>query len=157
MLDVAFAGDFSDEDWDHSLGGTHYWIEDDGGAVISHGSVVERVLVCGERQLRAGYVEAVATAAEFRRRGYGAEIMRAIGTRIQKEWELGALSTDVQPFYARLGWEVWRGPVMGTSKNGRVRRMKDEEGGIMILRTATSADLDVGQRMVAGWRAGDIW
>ena len=59
LLDAAFDGDFSDDDWAHALGGTHALIEA-GGAVIAHASVVPRVLDVGTQPVRAGYVEAVA-------------------------------------------------------------------------------------------------
>ncbi len=32
MLDLAFEGNFDGEDWDHTLGGFHAWIEDERGS-----------------------------------------------------------------------------------------------------------------------------
>lgn len=157
MLDGAFEGDFSDDDWEHALGGTHYWIEDKDNIILSHGSVVERTLICGTEQHRTGYVEAVATAANARARGYASEIMRRVAAHIRTGYELGALSTGKPGFYARLGWELWHGPVMATTSAGCIQGMPDEEGGVMILRTAATADLDLNARIVAGWRNGDAW
>src|SRR6266571_4956362 len=78
LLDNAFEGDFTDDDWAHALGGVHVWVSDSQG-VISHGSLVERTLVCAGQPLRGGYVEAVATVAAHRREGHGTTVMRHIG------------------------------------------------------------------------------
>ena len=53
LLDVAFEGDFSDDDWEHSVGGVHVWVSES-HQVISHGSLVERVLVCSGKTVRVG-------------------------------------------------------------------------------------------------------
>ncbi|MEU1026962.1 aminoglycoside 2'-N-acetyltransferase, partial [Streptomyces sp. NPDC005904] len=42
LLDQAFDGDFSDQDWDHGLGGVHALVHDGAGALVAHGSVVQR-------------------------------------------------------------------------------------------------------------------
>ena len=67
LLDTAFAGEFTDDDWDHALGGIHVWVTES-HRVISHGSLVERTLECSGETLQVGYVEAVATATTHRRR-----------------------------------------------------------------------------------------
>ena len=54
LLDSAFERDFTDEDWDHAVGGVHVWVSASPG-VISHGSLVERTLVCSGDTLRVGY------------------------------------------------------------------------------------------------------
>ena len=48
-----------------ALGGTHVLLEV-GGAIVSHASVVERILESGEHPMRTGYVEAVATRPSSR-------------------------------------------------------------------------------------------
>ena len=53
---------FSDTDWVSATGGTHLVLEDDDGTIVSHASIVDRVLETGGRSLATGYVEAVATA-----------------------------------------------------------------------------------------------
>lgn len=59
LLDEAFDGTFSDEDYEHGLGGMHALVWD-GSTLIAHGSVVMRRLLHSGRALRTGYVEAVA-------------------------------------------------------------------------------------------------
>lgn len=92
MLDAAWAAkedDFTDSDWLSATGGMHLLLEDDGGAIVSHASVVDRVLETGGRALAAGYVEAVATAPAFRRRGHATTMMRAVADLLDERYELG--------------------------------------------------------------------
>lgn len=143
------------EDWDHALGGTHFWIEAD-GTPVSHACVVERTLQIGARALRTGYVEAVATESEFQRRGFGTDVMRAATEHIARAFELGALSTGEHGFYERLGWEPWRGPTFVRTEAGLVRTEEDD-GGVMVLRTVRALDIDPADPIVCDWRAGDVW
>jgi aminoglycoside 2'-N-acetyltransferase I len=154
-LDAAFEGRFSEDDWQHALGGIHAWLGED-GRIISHASVVERSLVCSGVQLRAGYVEAVATVAERRREGHGSAVMRRIGDIIQQHFGVGVLSTGAPAFYERLGWECWRGPTY-VSAPGGLERTPEDDGGVMILRTPRSANLDLEAAIVCDWRQGDVW
>ena len=100
LLDAAFDGDFSDDDWAHALGGTHVWIDGPDG-VVSHGALVERTLVCSGQVVRVGYVEAIATAPAYRRRGYASEVLKRINDLIREQHVLGALSTGMPDFYGR--------------------------------------------------------
>ena len=102
LLDAAFAGDFSDDDWAHALGGTHALVEAD-GAVVAHAAVVPRVLDVGMQRVRAGYVEAVAVLPTRQGTGLGTAVMRALGEIMARDFELGALSTGEWRFYERLG------------------------------------------------------
>ncbi len=56
LLEDVFAGDFSEDDWEHALGGMHAlaW---DGSELVAHASVVQRRLLHGGRALRGGYVD----------------------------------------------------------------------------------------------------
>ena len=155
MLDIAFDGDFSDDDWTHALGGTHVWIEGPDG-VVSHGALVERTLVCSDHVVRVGYVEAIATAPTHRRRGHASDVLRHINGLIREQYCLGALSTGTPEFYERLGWERWRGPTFANGPHG-LQRTPDEDGGIMILRTPRTPHLNLDGDIAADWRAGDVW
>jgi aminoglycoside 2'-N-acetyltransferase I len=156
MLDVAYEGDFSDQDWQHLLGGTHVWLTGPDDAVVSHAALVERVLECSGQPLRVGYVEAVATAKAHRRAGYGTAVMHHIASFIHGRYPLGALSTGEANFYSALGWERWRGETFVNAPHGRVRT-PDDDGGIMILRTLRSPALDLDGPIVCDWRPGDVW
>ncbi|MFY9587714.1 MAG: GNAT family N-acetyltransferase [Actinomycetota bacterium] len=154
MLEEAYGEPFV-EDWDHALGGTHFLIEE-GGEPVSHASVVERALETGGRILRTGYVEAVATRPDRQRRGLGTRVMDAASEFIRREFELGALGTGEFGFYAPFGWERWRGPTAVRTDSGVVPT-PEEDGYIMILRTAETTDLDQTAQITCEWRLGDVW
>ena len=123
LMDAAFGtGDeaFGDDDWAHALGGLHLVLELD-GEIVSHASVVERLLEIGGRPVRTGYVEAVATGPEAQGRGHGTLVMEAAAEHVRSTFELGALGTGRHAFYERLGWQTWRGPAF-------VRTPKDCSG-----------------------------
>jgi len=71
---------FSDDDWEHCLGGIHFIIEEN-AIILPHASVVPRQLHVGDHGVQAGYVEGVATQPSHWRRGYGSAVMRK-GRRI---------------------------------------------------------------------------
>ncbi|CCH90575.1 Aminoglycoside 2'-N-acetyltransferase (modular protein) [Modestobacter italicus] len=129
LLDDAFAGRFGDDDWSHALGGVHVLAAVDGD-IVGHGSVVLRQLVAGERTLRTGYVEAVATAASWRRRGVGSAVMAEVERLVAGGFELGALSSSRQGvrFYAARGWQRWTGAVAARHPAGR--RRQPRRGGV---------------------------
>ena len=155
MLNAAFDGDFSDDDWGHACGGIHVWIDGADG-VISHSALVERTLVCAGQVVRVGYVEAIATAPAHRRRGHASAVLKRITDLIREQHVLGALSTGAPQFYERLGWERWRGPTFVNGPRG-LERTPDDDGGILIVRTPRSPRLDLDGDIVADWRAGDVW
>jgi aminoglycoside 2'-N-acetyltransferase I len=156
LLDTAFEGDFSDDDWAHALGGTHALVEAD-GAVVAHASVVPRVLGIGTKHVRAGYVEAVGVLQTLQGTGLGTAVMRALGEIIAREFELGALSTGEWHFYERLGWERWRGPTWVRHPHGRLERSPDDDDSLMILRTPTSPSIDLFAPLTCDARRGDVW
>ena len=159
LLDAAFWEEederFTEEDWEHSIGGLHVVLDLD-GVIVSHASVVERELHVAGHPLRAGYVEAVATAPGPQGRGYGTRVMQVIGTAIVAGYELGALGTGEIGFYERLGWRVWRGPTSVRTAAGE-RRTPDEDGGIMVLLTPATPPIELDAPISCEWRAGDVW
>jgi aminoglycoside 2'-N-acetyltransferase I len=160
LMADAFAADehggFSDDDWQHALGGAHFALEVD-RLIVSHAAVVERTLRVHGQPLRTGYVEAVATDPPHQGQGYGSEVMRAVGTYLDEAgFELGVLGTGSQPFYERLGWQVWRGPSF-VRVGDREEPTPDEDGYIMFLATATSPALDPAAPISCEWRPGDVW
>ncbi len=133
-------GGFTDDDFAHGMGGMH-WLAEVDGSIVAHASVVARRLEAGDRVLRTGYLEAVATSPAFERRGYGSMVVRAAAKYLLPRFELGALSTSVPGFYLRLGWEAWLGPTFVRTADGP-ERTEDDDGGIFILRTPTTPAAD---------------
>jgi aminoglycoside 2'-N-acetyltransferase I len=158
ILWAAFpAGDegFTEDDWQHALGGRHFLLELD-GAIVAHAAVVARELHVAGRSVRTGYVEAVATDPPRQGRGFGAKLMEAVDGYVRASFELGALGTGSHQFYERLGWETWRGPSSVRTESGS-RRTPDDDGYILILRTGSSPALDLDADISCEWRPGDVW
>lgn len=161
FLDRAYDGDFSDEDWEHALGGDHVWCVDVRG-LVAHGSVAGRTLSCAGTILEAGYVEAVAVRADARGRGHGRIVMEALHGLVRERFAIGALCAAVDGYYDRLGWERWRGPTFVAGPAGlRARdawiRTEEEDGGIFVLRTPRTPALDLDGPIACEWRPGDVW
>jgi aminoglycoside 2'-N-acetyltransferase I len=158
LLWAAFpAGDegFTEDDWEHGLGGQHFVVDQDGD-IVSHASVVEREIHIGDVPLRTGYVESVATRPDRQRQGLGSALMGAATAHIRATFELGVLGTGEHAFYERLGWHTWRGPAFVRTADGPVRT-PDEEGFILVLRTPASPPFDDEAPISCDWRPGDVW
>jgi aminoglycoside 2'-N-acetyltransferase I len=140
FLDDAFAGAFTDDDWDHARGGMHVWLVGSRG-LISHGSLVERTLICSNHTMRVGYVEARSnqfTEALHDDRAVNPSAGALL--RWRPLYQLGVLSTGAHSFYESLGWERWSGPTFVNGPRGHERTPEDDDG-IMILRTPRSLSL----------------
>jgi aminoglycoside 2'-N-acetyltransferase I len=156
LLDDAFAGDFSDDDWQHTLGGWHVIAFDDGDAAVSHAAVVARTIGVGDHTFRAGYVEGVATRPDRQRQGIGSQVMAEVATVLRTRFELGVLSTSSHDFYQSLGWERWQGPSFVRTGDELVRS-EDEDDGIMALRFGPSQQADLTATISCDSRPGDDW
>lgn len=146
---------FTDEDWEHALGGRHFVLELD-GEIVSHAAVVEREIYIGGRPLRTGYVEAVATAPANQGAGLGSLVVGEVTAFIRAGYEVGVLGTGRHRFYERLGWRTWRGPSSVRTPAGE-RRTPDEDGFILVLDTPASPPLDLDAPISCEWRQGDVW
>jgi aminoglycoside 2'-N-acetyltransferase I len=151
-----------DEPWDgywQSIGpGVHVIAYDASGQIEAHAAIVDRLLYPGDIVVPAAYVEAVAVLPDRQRTGRGTEVMQRIDQMVDEGYRLGALGTGSQPFYARLGWEIWRGPTWIRERDGTSHRSPDEDGGIMIRRTpSTPKALDLDAPIAVDWRPGEVW
>lgn len=159
LMLVAFGSDdderFTDDDWDHAVGGIHF-VLDLNGHVIAHASVVERELHIDGHPLRTGYVEAVATTPDRQGAGFGSLVMADGTAYIRDRFELGALGTGRHRFYERLGWLTWTGPSFVRTADGP-RRTPDEDGYILVFPTPSSPPIDLAARISCDWRPGDVW
>jgi aminoglycoside 2'-N-acetyltransferase I len=155
LLDEAFGDEFTEQDWQHCLGGMHVLLWE-GDELIGHASVTQRRLIYGDRTLRTGYVEGLAIREGRRRQGHGRTLMEPIERIINGAYELGALSAtdDGVRFYAALGWHLWRGPTYALTPSGVVRTEEDD-GSVFVLPVST--DLDITAELTCDWRDGDVW
>ncbi len=145
---------FGNTDWEHALGGQHALIHED-GVLIGHGSLVQRRLLHDGRALRAGYVEALATAAGHRRRGVGTAVMSAL-EELAPAYDLLALGAtdDGVLLYEGRGWQRWRGRLSALTPSGVVRT-PDDDGWLFVLPGTATLDLD--GELTCDWRDGDVW
>ena len=113
-----------------------------GEELVGHASVVPRRMWLDGRELRCGYVEAVAVRASHRRRGVGGALMAAIEEVIAREYDLGALSaTDAgAALYEARGWRRWEGPLL------------PEPDFVYVF-----GDVDLTAELRCDWRPGDLW
>jgi aminoglycoside 2'-N-acetyltransferase I len=154
LLDDVF-DDMTDQDWDHALGGMHALVWED-GEVVGHASVIGRRLLHGGRALRAGYVEGVGVRADRRGRGHAATMMAELERVVRGGYDLGALGAadGAVSFYARLGWQLWRGPLSQLTPDGIVPT-PEEDGSVFVLPGTVPLDLD--DELTCDWRDGDGW
>lgn len=155
LLDDAFGAQFTEEDWEHALGGWHVLLSE-AGLPVAHASVVPRQIEFGHRRLDAGYVEAVATIPDRQRSGHGSLAMLEVASLLAREFDVGVLSTSRHGFYERLGWERWKGPTYVRHPDRRVRS-EEEDSGIMVLRFGPSIDVPLTDDMTCEARRGDDW
>jgi aminoglycoside 2'-N-acetyltransferase I len=154
LLEAVFAGELTEDDWEHCLGGLHavLW---QGAEVVGHAALVQRRLLHAGRALRTGYVEGVAVRRDLRRRGHGGLLMAALEIAADRAYELAALgaSDEALPFYASRSWLPWRGTTAALTPSGLVRTPDDDA----VHVRPSSAELDLTGELVCDWRDGDLW
>jgi aminoglycoside 2'-N-acetyltransferase I len=161
IMDEAFGSDederFTDDDWEHALGGVHF-VLDVAGVIVTHAAVVERVIWIADRPVRTGYVEAVATAPASQGSGLGTLVMTDVAGLIRDLYELGCLGTGRHAFYERLGWRTWQGPSsVRTAAGLEPEPTPEDDGYLMVLPTPSSPTLDFSAPITCEWRPGDVW
>ena len=126
-----------------------------GAILVSHAMVVERWLhVVDGPHLRTAYVELVATRPDEQRRGHASALMRRLAQEI-RGYDIGGLSPSEESFYARLGWERWRGPLQ-IRRGTTMVPSPDEQ--LMVLRLPrTPAAVSLDAAVSIEWRPGEVW
>ncbi len=122
--------------------------------VVSHAVATTRWLQPeGLPLLRTAYIDAVATLPAYQGQGIGSTLMRHLAT-VLSDFEMACLQTERVSFYARVGWEVWRGPLAG--RRATELLPTPDQQGVMILRLAHTPPLDIDRLLVIEY-AGRIW
>lgn len=155
MLTAAFAGDFSETDSEHALGGMHALIWHH-GAIIAHAAVVQRRLLYRGSALRCGYVEGVAVREDWRGQGLVRALLDGVEQVMRGAYQLGALSSTVtaRNMYASRGWLPWEGPTSVLTPTGPTRTPEDD-GTVFVF--PVSVRLDTSAELMCDWRDGDVW
>lgn len=153
FLDEAFDSDFSDEDFAHALGGTHFAVVND-GHLIAHASVVCRRLSFDSRVFDAGYVEALAVALEWRGRGVGSKLLSELTAFCRENFVVSMLSTGSHGFYETHGWRRMRAASYFESGSGLVRTAEEDE---TLMALSQLDDVLAARHVVCDFRDGDVW
>ncbi|MFC4611637.1 GNAT family N-acetyltransferase [Streptomyces maoxianensis] len=156
LMDEAFEGDFSDEDWGHSLGGLHALVRDEKG-IAAHGSAIMRRVLHGGRSYRIGYIEAMAVRPDRRRQGLGSRVMAELERVVDGAYEFGALSAsdDGAQLYRARGWQLWQGPIEALGPDGVVH-LPDEEDSTYLRPAAGRPLPQPPAALLFDWRDGDV-
>ncbi|WP_236715644.1 GNAT family N-acetyltransferase [Mycolicibacterium phlei] len=159
MVMTAFGGDFTDADWEHSLGGMHAVISHRGD-VIAHAAVVQRRLIYRNSPLRCGYIEAFAVREDWRGQGLARAVMDAVEQVLRGAYQLGALSAteEGRRIYVARGWLPWQGPTSVLAPEG-LTRTPDDDNTLFVLpvRLPDGLELDTTDEITCDWRDGDVW
>ncbi|HUO39309.1 MAG TPA: GNAT family N-acetyltransferase [Mycobacterium sp.] len=155
LLIEAFEGTFSEDDWEHALGGMHALVYHH-GALIAHAAVVQRRLVHRGLPLRAGYVEGVAVREDWRGRGLGSALMDGAEQVIRGAYHIGALtpSETARELCLGRGWLQWRGPTSVLAPTGLTRTPEYDR---LVFVLPVGADVDTGADLMCDWRSGNVW
>jgi aminoglycoside 2'-N-acetyltransferase I len=158
LCESAYGEDFT-RLFEELTGSIHVLARDEHGALVSHAEWVTRWLQpAGHPVLRTAYVEAVATAPEQQGQGLATAVLSCLSDELAMDstWELAALSPSDPNFYARLGWELWTGPLW-IRHGDRIEPTPPDEQ-VMILRLpGTPSTLPTTSLLTAEWRVGELW
>ena len=137
--------------------GAWHFLAFQGEELVSHAIVTTRWLQPeGYSLLKTAYIDAVATLPIAQGRGHGSTLMRHLAKRIDGEYMIGCLETeDRVGFYERLGWELWRGPLAGRSKQGLIPT--PEQKGIMVLGLSQTPPLNLESLLTIECQDERIW
>jgi len=153
LLSDAFEGDFSQEDWEHTNGGLRF-LGYLGAELVAHGSVIKRNVWIDGENLKIGYVEGLAVAPLYWRRGFGSKLMSEITSYCKTGFCICMLSTGEKDFYLKLGWLDFEGESY-VFRNGVEVRTADEDEGLMYL--PGSVNSPTMTKVVCDAREGDDW
>ena len=155
LMEAAFGESFEGY-WD-DIGPALHFMALGTGEVLAHACVVDRELHTQGHQLRTGYVEGVAAWPHQQGRGHSTKVMQAVNEFLVENYQLGGLSTGVNGFYAKLGWETWKGRTYIRMRDDALARTAEEDGTVMILKTKSTPALNTNAPISAEWRPGELW
>jgi aminoglycoside 2'-N-acetyltransferase I len=126
-----------------------------GEELVGHAVVTTRWLQPLEGPLlRTAYVDAVAISPAQQRQGVGSAMMSHLAAAVI-DFDVACLESDRVSFYARLGWEEWRGPLAGRSDDGLIPT--PDQKGVMILRLPRTPELDPDTLLTIEVHPARIW
>ena len=154
LLDLAYEGDFSVNDWLHTIGGVRF-VGKLSGEIVAHGAVVPRDFSINGQSTRVGYLEGIAISPRLHGQGFGSQLLTEISEYCRSNFELSMLSTDEFNFYGKFGWRQFQGK-SGVIRDGHVTMTPEEDEGLMYLFGKSSPVINI-QTAYCDWRPGDVW
>lgn len=154
LLVDSFEGEFSEDDWQHSLGGVRL-IGFMNEEIVAHGAVVPRAVRIDDVEEIIGYVEAIAVDPRFWRQGIGTALMEEITKICKSQYQFSMLSTGEKDFYRRSGWVDFKGESY-VDLGEKVVRSEEEDEGLMYLGVGNYSNVSP-FKVVCKSRAGDAW
>lgn len=148
-----------EDDFEHLFtyipsGGRHFLAYCE-NVLVSHAVVTTRWLQVDDSPvMRTAYVDAVATLPARQGQGHGSAVMRRLAGSTT-DYTIACLETDRPGFYARLGWELWRGALAGRGEQGIIPTPEQE--GVMILRLQKTPELKLDGLLSVERQPGRIW
>lgn len=135
--------------------GARHFLGFRGSELVSHAMVTTRWLgTAGGGVLTTAFVDAVSTRPDVQGLGQASAVMRRLAEGIA-EYDIGCLQTDLPDFYARLGWELWRGALAGRDADGLIPT--PGQRGVMVLRLARTPPLDLDGPLNIEVQPNRIW
>nr|ELR5114236.1 GNAT family N-acetyltransferase [Providencia stuartii]ELR5115371.1 GNAT family N-acetyltransferase [Providencia stuartii] len=155
LLVEGFDNDFSDDDFQHTLGGMHV-IAYDQQKMIGHVAIIQRYMAMNNEPISVGYVEAMVVEQTYRRQGIGTHLMQHTNEIISSCYQLGLLSAseEGQQLYSSVGWKVWKGSLFELKQRQYMRSI-EEEGGVMGW--SANESIDFTASLYCDFRGGDQW
>jgi GNAT superfamily N-acetyltransferase len=139
-----------------SVGSAVHVVIHEGEELVSHAMWCTRWLqIDRDPPLRTAYVEAVATHPAHRMRGLGSRVMRRLIAEVPGDFALAALSPAIIPFYERLGWRPWQGPLSVRMPDGALVPTPEEL--VMIHERPGRPRFDLRRPLSIEWRVGEVW
>ncbi|ELX8379005.1 aminoglycoside N-acetyltransferase AAC(2')-Ia [Providencia vermicola] len=155
LLVEGFEGDFTHDDFAHTLGGMHV-VAFDQQKMVGHVAIIQRHMAINEAPISVGYVEAMVVLHDYRRQGIGRQLMLQTNKIIGSCYPLGLLSAseEGEKLYHSVGWRVWKGKLFEL-KQGHYIRSIEEEGGLMGWKA--DGEIDLSASLYCDFRGGDQW
>ena len=71
------------------------------------------------------------------------------------DFEIAGLCTGLPDFYSRLGWKVWKGPLLSRKDDELIPSR--ESASVMVLSIPNSPVLNLSAPLSIEWREGEVW
>ena len=154
LLNDAYEGDYSEQDWQHTFGGARF-IGTLDEQIVAHAAVVPREVLINELPRTIGYLEGVAVSPKFQSQGLGSQLIQHVSDFCRSSYEISMLSTDEFDFYGKFGWQRFKG-TSGVMQDSVKSFTPEEDDGLMYLAGNSTDSIEI-STAYCDWREGDCW